>query len=201
MRRPQTGLVTPPADDAEVRQNEFERLFREHYEPLCRFAYRFLRDASAAEDIVQDVFGRVWSDGRRIIVQTSMRAYLYAAVRNGALNSCKHAAVVAAWQRDAGSDVSMLHSSPIDPDDALDLRVAAERLAEGLAALPPRQAEAMRLRWHEELTHAEIAEALGISIKGVEKHLARGMAALREKLAPQRELEVPGSVVADSAVA
>jgi RNA polymerase sigma-70 factor (ECF subfamily) len=52
-------------------------------------------------------------------------------------------------------------------------------LASAFEALPERQRQVMRLRWTEELSYAEIAEAVGISVKGVEKHLSRGLAALK----------------------
>jgi RNA polymerase sigma-70 factor (ECF subfamily) len=45
---------------------------------------------------------------------------------------------------------------------------------------------AMRLRWRDEMSYAEIAEALGLSVRGVEKHLARGLATLRERLGKAR---------------
>jgi RNA polymerase sigma-19 factor, ECF subfamily len=169
-------------EGVEAREVQFERLFRANYEALCRFAYRFLRDRAAAEDIVQDVFEHLWIEGNNLIVRTSVRAYLYAAVRNRSLNLCKHASVVAAWEREVESDADAVHVRTLMPDETLDLAASVARLSAAFDKLPPRQAEAMRLRWHEELSHAEIAEALGISVKGVEKHLSRALATLRQEL-------------------
>ena len=159
----------------------FEAVFREHYEALARFAFRFVRDAAAAEDIVQEVFGQLWTDRHSIKIATSLRAYLYAAVRNRALNISKHVAVIDAFERDENA-VESIAPAPAQPDEALDVAELHARLAEAFDALPEKQATVMRLRWRDELTYAEIADVLGISIKGVEKHLSRGLAALRERL-------------------
>jgi RNA polymerase sigma-70 factor (ECF subfamily) len=158
-------------------------VFRTLYAPLAAFAFRYLRDAAAAEDVVQDVFATLWSTRRSVAIKTSLRAYLYASVRNRALNIRKHDAIVEAWELDeSDDDVRALHPPPPPPDVVLDDRMLNDQLAAAFEALPPRQAEVMRLRWQEELSYAEIAEAMGISVKGVEKHLARGLAALKARL-------------------
>lgn len=163
----------------------FEAVFREHYEPLARFAFRFVHDAAAAEDIVQEVFGRLWTDRHSVTISSSLRAYLYAAVRNRALNVEKHGAVIDAFEVDEGAAESIA-PAPVEPDEMLDIAELHARLAEAFDALPEKQATVMRLRWREELTYAEIADALGISIKGVEKHLSRGLAALRARFGKTR---------------
>ena len=161
----------------------FELVFRTYYQPLCAFAFRFLRDSATAEDLVQDVFGAVWTTRATIQIKTSVRAYLYTSVRNRALNVRKHEAVVDDWDRDESIDhVRELHPPPIQPDALLDRKLLEARLEAAFDSLPERAATALRLRWRDELSHAEIAEAMGISVKGVEKLLSRGLRALRESL-------------------
>lgn len=161
----------------------FELVFRTYYQPLCAFAFRFVRDSAAAEDLVQDVFGAVWTTRATIQIKTSVRAYLYTSVRNRALNVRKHEAVVDDWDRDESIDhVRELHPPPIQPDALLDRKLLEARLEAAFDSLPERAATALRLRWRDELSHAEIAEAMGISVKGVEKLLSRGLRALRESL-------------------
>jgi RNA polymerase sigma-70 factor (ECF subfamily) len=174
-------MTTPRIDNAPA----FEAVFREHYAALARFAFRFVRDASMAEDIVQEVFGRLWTDRHSLTITTSLRAYLYAAVRNRALNISKHAAVITTFELDE-SDAESIAAAPSQPDELLDIAELHARLAEAFDALPEKQATVMRLRWRDELTYAEIAEVVGISIKGVEKHLSRGLATLRARLGETR---------------
>jgi len=91
--------------------------------------------------------------------------------------------VVDDWDRDESIDhVRELHPPPIQPDALLDRKLLEARLEAAFDSLPERAATALRLRWRDELSHAEIAEAMGISVKGVEKLLSRGLRALRESL-------------------
>src|SRR5687767_5400857 len=63
-----------------------ELLFREHYAALCEFSVRYVRQPSLAEELVQDVFADLWARRERWYVHGSVCAYLFAAVRNRALN-------------------------------------------------------------------------------------------------------------------
>ena len=65
----------------------FEAMFRQYYEPLLRFALTYLPVRESAEDLVQDVFYRIWEHRERWAVRTTLAAYLYAAVRHRALDS------------------------------------------------------------------------------------------------------------------
>ena len=159
-----------------------ETLFHEHYAALCRFANRYLHDRAAAEDLVQDVFASIWAGRLRLDVRGSLRSYLFAAVRNRALNVRKHQLVERDWELDeAIPDVRALHRAPPRPDDLLDDVERRNRLRAALEALPERCRLVMQLRWEEQLSHAEIADVLGISIKGVERQLSRGLQFLRDR--------------------
>ena len=158
----------------------FEATFRTYYASLCAFAFRYVRSAAAAEDLVQEVFTVLWAKRQTVEVQSSVRAYLFAAVRNRALNASQRNTVETDWARDESlDDVRELHPHPKQPDELLERAQLTARLEAALEALPERCALVMRLRWREQLSHAEIAETMGISTKGVEKQLERGLAALR----------------------
>ena len=160
-----------------------EELFRQQYEPLCRFAERYLRDRAASEDLVQDLFVALWARRGRIDLHGSLRAYLFASVRNRALNVRKHQLVERDWERDEGApEVRMLHRAPRRPDELLEERERDARVRAAIARLPERRRLVMQLRWQEQLGYAEIASILGISVKGVEIQLARGLRALRAQI-------------------
>jgi RNA polymerase sigma-19 factor, ECF subfamily len=164
-------------------EREFELAFRTHYEALARFAWRYVKDRAAAEDVVHDVFATLWTNRHALRVTSSLRAYLYAAVRNRALNDAKHREVVETVERDAlEEEASPLRATPLRPDEVYDISLREAELEAAFEALPERQALAMTLRWRNGLSYREIAEALGISERGVEKHLARGLEALRRRL-------------------
>lgn len=159
----------------------FEELFRREYAALCRFADRYVRDGPASEDLVQDLFATLWTNRARLDIRGSLRAYLFTAVRNRALNVRKHALVERDWARDESApEVRALHRAPRRPDDIFDEAERNARLRSAIAHLPERCRLVMQLRWREQLAHADIAAVMGISIKGVEIQLTRGLRALRE---------------------
>jgi RNA polymerase sigma-70 factor (ECF subfamily) len=156
--------------------DSLEQLFRLHYNELRQFAYRYVKSEAQAEEIVQDVFLTVWTRRKEISAVASMRAYLFAAVRNKALHHTRHAAVelrFAQSERQETSEAAL---------DATDERV--EDLDAAIAALPERTRTAIELRWLRQMSHAEVAAAMNISVKGVEKLLARGMSLLRGRMTP-----------------
>lgn len=176
----QTGSPGATAwDDA-----AFEALFRLHYAPLCGFVYRFVRSRDTAEELVQDVFASMWASRRSLDVRTSVKAYLYRAARNRALNWIEHQGVVRSWAERALAEPL---SSPTDlPSRRIEQAELRERIARALELLPERCRLVLRLRYLEQMTHAEVAEAMGISSKGVENQLGRGLKALRHHLAGER---------------
>ncbi len=165
----------------------FEQLFRATYSSLCAFAHRYLDDAPHAEDLVQDLFAELWSSRSRWEVRGSVRAYLFSAVRNRALNARKRERVERDWAHDeAIADVRSLHPFPASPAELLDLAETEAAIDAALDALPERCRITMTLRWRDQLSHAEIAEVMGISTKGVEHQLARGLRALRGHFGTRR---------------
>ena len=162
----------------------FEALFREHYAALCGFAVRYVRERSLAEELVQDLFADLWARRTEWQVRGGVRPYLFGAVRNRALNLRKRQAVEQDWERDEAIDnVRELHPVPPAADAAMESADTRALLTAALNALPERCRLVMHLRWHEQLSYAEIAEVMGISVKGVEIQLGRGLKALRERLA------------------
>jgi RNA polymerase sigma-70 factor, ECF subfamily len=162
----------------------FEALFREHYASLATFALRYLRDRSIAEELVQDLFADLWARrATRTPRAGSERAYLFTAVRNRALNLRKRQALERDWERDeAAGDVRELHPRPAQSDHLLETAELQQQVNTALESLPERCRLVMHLRWREQLSYAEIAEVMGISVKGVENQLARGLERLRERL-------------------
>lgn len=131
---------------------------------------------------MQDLFADLWARRRDWHVRDSVRAYLFAAVRNRALNLRKRQAMESDWaQNEAIADVRALHPPPEQADEAFERADIRSRLDAALASLPERCRLVMHLRWHEQMPYAEIASVMGISVKGVENQLARGLAAIRAR--------------------
>lgn len=161
----------------------FEGLFRAMHAPLLAFGARYTGDAARAEELVQDLFFDLWRGRTTLAISGSVAAYLYGAMRNRALNLRRRDAVEQGWADDeAHESVRALHAAPPTADHLLSAKDLRQRLADAMARLPERCGVIMQMRWHGGLSYAEIAETLGISTKGVENQLSRGLKALRVEL-------------------
>jgi RNA polymerase sigma-70 factor (ECF subfamily) len=161
----------------------YESLFREYYARLCTHANSILAAPDIAEEIVQDVFVKLWRNRGSWEVRSGVRAYLYAAVRNGALNHIKRRHTEERAYQEAARDADARRTL-FAPGAAERIETAqiADEVQRAIERLPARCRQVVILRWQHQLKHAEIAETLGISVKGVENHLARGLQALRREL-------------------
>ena len=161
----------------------FEALFHAYHASLCSFAYRYLGARDLAEEMVQEVFLFVWERRESWDVRSSVRSYLFTAVRNAALSYLRHERVVA--RRDAR--VRILQDT-VAPGADLEV-VQAETVAaiqEAVARLPDRCRLVFTLHREQGLTYAEVAEVLGISPRTVEVQIGRALRSLRRCLAAHR---------------
>lgn len=176
----------PPDCVSRIRAGDigaFEALYRAMHAPLLAFGTRYTGDAARAEELVQDLFFDLWTTRANWMVSGSVTAYLYAALRNRALNLRRRDAVEQDWVDAAAYEPThALHAGPPVADDAMESDDLAQQLAAAINRLPERCALIMQMRWHGGLSYAEIAATLGISTKGVENQLSRGLKALRDMI-------------------
>ncbi|HEY2066976.1 MAG TPA: RNA polymerase sigma-70 factor [Gemmatimonadaceae bacterium] len=168
-----------PGDDSLT----FRHLFEMHAEALRRYAQRIVRSRQTAEDLVQDVFLRLWRAWGRVEIGPDTRAYLYVATRSRALNHLKRERHDD--RRHASLPCGVTSDEPALPPDAesrLDADEITRAIERVLRTMPARQRQVAALRLREQLTTAEIARRLGISPRTVEVHIARATKALREQL-------------------
>ena len=164
--------------------NQFERLFREQYPALCRTAYRLLQDAALAEDIVQDVFARLWKNRGRLDVRESYPAYLYRATLHQSLNYIKsHNRTLSREARYMKSIYPSGSTSRDATEDDLRGSELQNIINRAIDRLPPVCREVFILSRYENLSYKQIASALSISVNTVEKHMVKALAALRKAIA------------------
>jgi RNA polymerase sigma-70 factor (ECF subfamily) len=168
----------------------FAALFHEHYDGLCRFAEGYVRSPEAAQEIVQQIFLRLWEHRARWVVRDTVRTYLYGAVRNRALDWLKHQRVEDRWrERIAWADTDRIPGMG-QPTPPADLRAEAGDFAAALDRaiqdLPERYRAVVELRARQGMTIAEIARILDIPFKTAEARAARALRSLRAALAPFR---------------
>lgn len=159
-------------------RDAFKALFDTYYSSLCHYASHFLNDDGLSEEVVQELFVRMWEKRKILDVETSVRQYLFRAVRNGCLNQIQHDKV----RRLHGNRLKTALMSENPSEDYLITPEMILRLEEGIESLPDRRREIFRLNREEGLKYREIAERLNISVKTVEAQMGLALKALRSKI-------------------
>lgn len=157
----------------------FEMVFRTFYQPLCNYAYSFVQDRDAAEEIVQSTFLNVWEKGNNLVIHTAVKPYLYAMVRNACLNMIKHEKIkkqhvdlqLAVADRSIESVTHTVMASELEG-----------KIQQAMEKLPQQCRLVFKLSRFEELKYSEIAEHLDISIKTVENQMGKALRIMREEL-------------------
>lgn len=134
-------------------------------------ALSYLPDAFAAQDIVQDVFTRVWTNRSGLPAVRNLEAWLITVTRNLLINALRKQYPVG-WQPSVASAEG-------DPHKILDYRELEALLNKAVSRLSPRQQEVYFLSRTEHLAHKEIAARLGISVDVSREHLSKALHNIR----------------------
>lgn len=162
-------------------ERALELLFKTYYAQLCRFAKNLLRDGEQAEDMVQDVFMKVWNKRNEITITSSLKAYLFMAVRNHCFNALK------VNERRYWMDEEMEDDARLSVDDVvshLSAKSLNHKISHTIDRLPEKCRLTFQLSRFEDLSYKEIAETMNVSVKTVENQMTKALAFLRTNLAP-----------------
>lgn len=163
----------------ERKEFQIEQVFKSHFKALHSYAFTIVKDSVMAEEMVQNVFVKIWEKREQLDIQTSITAYLYRAVYHESLNHIKHLKVRAAYETYATNQ--MKHQSDNAEKKILlsDLEV---RIDQALSELPEQCRTIFQMSRYEELKYQEIADRLGLSIKTVENQMGKALKLMRTKL-------------------
>lgn len=160
-------------------RQRYEQLFRDHYQPLCLFAYSYLKDMDAAKDIVQDFFFRYWAKRDTLPEPDSFGKYAFRAIRNAVINYQESLATRNRHnERSTPADIYDPHQeeAQLQQDDQLK---AALLLA--IQRLPEQRRKIFLLSNGEGYKYREIAEMLNISLNTVKTQLRKAYDTLRQE--------------------
>ena len=154
-------------------------LFNYYYPRLYSFSKSFLKLEDGIDDILQEVFIRIWQNRKTIKSAESFNSYIFTITRNLLLNELR------SRLNDQKIKGQILKASlpeeyvSFEKTDYLELK---EKIEEVIGELPPKQREIFRMSRSEGLSHKEIAEKLNISTKTVEYHITQSINTLKSKL-------------------
>lgn len=161
---------------------KFRALYKQ-YAPILIFYATRLVDMTAAEDLVQDVFLKIWNKRSFIFWEDSLQTYLYNAVRHGCLDYLKHSQVKAHFE---SSTLIKLRIEELYYSESTALLWQDDRrlhsIYKEIDALPSRCREIFIMAYIEERKTSEIASLLSISKRTVEAQLYKGLKYIRKAL-------------------
>jgi len=155
-------------------------LYAVHWPAMVRLATLLTRDASVAEEIVQEAFVGLHGRWHRLQEPAAAHGYLRTSVVNGARSALRHRSVV---ERHFEPGAAL----PAGPEEHAIRSTEDARVLAALRTLSRRQQEVLVLRYYGDLSEHEIAATLGVSRGAVKSHAHRGLAALRAALSTELE--------------
>jgi len=161
-------------------EQAFELLYRRYFVRLCAFANKFLNDPYMAEEVVQEIFLKLWENRATLRSDGSGKSLLFQGVHNKSLNLLAHQKVVTRYSE-------MIRTTYAQPEefDVHDSLMAKElnlRIQTIVYDLAPECKKIFMMSRAEGMKHHEIAEELSISIKTVETQINRALKKLRLEL-------------------
>ena len=156
----------------------WQELFDSYYESLCNHAARILLDDQVTEDIVQEVFFRLWCNRRGLREEGNLAALLYAMAKNLTVNAIRKHKIV----ETGNVRYYDLHEGRQEPAGESDSDETMRRLRLAVGELPARQRTIFNLKIYESRSNQEIADMLNVSVNTVKVHYARTMKHLCQRL-------------------
>lgn len=149
---------------------------------LLHFARLITRSNELSEEIVEDVFVKLWAQKQKVTAIENLAVYLYVAVKNTALNAISQKArqLIHAPFDDLGFEIEL--TSQPDPHNLLVTSELMKRMQDAVNALPPRCRMIFKLVREDGLRHREVAEVLNISIHTVDAQMAIAIKKICEAL-------------------
>jgi RNA polymerase sigma-70 factor, ECF subfamily len=159
-----------------LNRRTFEDIFREHHAACLAFAVHYTGDVHEAEEVVQQVFLRLWEKRETIDIMGATRSYLFAAIRNTSISNWRKETVRQEKEQVAG-DLRAADRQVQSPAWEL------ERLyQQALELLPERCREVFILSRQQQLKYAEIADVMNISVKTVENQMGKALKIMHKEL-------------------
>ncbi|MCG3167399.1 MAG: ECF RNA polymerase sigma factor SigE [Bacteroidia bacterium] len=157
----------------------FEQVFREHYKALCGYATRFLKEKEGAEEIVQDIFFKLWEKRETLEINSSLKSYLFRAVHNRCLNTVRHIDIRENYKADNEARIKAEEENITEQFNRFELQ---QQIQKAIDALPEQRQKIFKLSRLQGLKYREIAEQMQLSEKTVEAQMSKALKSLREDL-------------------
>jgi RNA polymerase sigma-70 factor (ECF subfamily) len=154
----------------------FKQMFDEHYEFIRNYLFYLSGDINVAEDIVQDVFLKVW-EKRSTIKDETLKPLLYKIARNLYYNAHKRRVLDLRFVNS-----SIRQSENESPEYLLEMKEFDAKLQKAISNLPEHCRTIFLMSRIDEMKYHEIADSFNVSIKAVEKQISKALGLLRQNI-------------------
>lgn len=156
----------------------FEQLFTHYKDTVYSFAFHFTRNAIAAEEIVQEIFLRVWLRREALPAIDNLEAWIYTLTRNLSFDFLRKIANEEAVKNNWSQQAAAFTTT----QEEIELRQYQNFLAEAVQQLPAQQKQVYQLIKENGLKYEDAARQLGLSLNTVKSHLGAAMKGIRQHL-------------------
>ncbi len=158
----------------------FDFIYYQYSHKLFSFVYKILKSKADTEEVVQEVFVRIWENKNRLSDASLLNSYLFTIAYNQSISLIRKK-ISGLKYLEHLKNASLLSSAPSQIDE-LEWKELSTRLEHLIESLPERQKQVYLLHRNDGLTYLQIAERLGISVNTVENHMSRALGFLRAHL-------------------
>lgn len=166
----------PEKEPSICEEEIYNELFRKYYAQATKYIYYKCGNLHQAEDIVQNVFIKIWKLCATIIYSKA-KSYIFSACNNSFLNEVEHKKVVLKHQRTVEKNTNYE-----SPDFLIEVDEFRVKLKEAINTLSTREREVFLLSRVEDKTYKEIAEITGLTVKAIERRMSKALKELRDLL-------------------
>lgn len=160
-------------------QAAFTIIFTKYYQDLVRFSFGYTRNSDAAEEIVQEVFLKLWENRGTLVIHNSLKSFLLKTVQNRCIDSLRHETVTHKY-------ASIVLEHPLLSENDTENYILHSELQanfnHAMEKIPVEYAESFRMSRIENMNYQDIAQKLNVSVRTVEVRISKALHFLREEL-------------------
>lgn len=158
----------------------FYNIYERYCSRLYGFVLRYIKVEADAEELVQEVFVKIWESRNKINTHSSFESFLFTIAYNSTITLLRKRANEQKYLEHLKS-IQQIQNAP-DLIDEIQFKELNEKVKTLLNELTPRQKEVFHLSREEGLTHIEIAQKLDISVNTVKKHMVNTLSYLKSNI-------------------
>lgn len=167
----------------------FTDFYTQYFKRLIIESDKYVKDIYVAEEIVQDVFLKIWERSADFTQIQSIKSYLYRSVINSSINYINRQRNLEQHHQKIVDEFTEDQADQLDEENELIVFLFDE-----IEKLPPKCKEIFKMNRFERLKYREIAMKLDVSERTVENHIANALKLLREAMLKKRNIEINNSI-------